>query len=147
MAEEELIIDFNTVTLEKLQKPKRKYTRKQVKPPPICPSPSPTPPPIRQNPQKIIHYYIYHEGKADADTMTYISKLQGILDSKGLGSHIQAVTTNGFETYGMHDLFSSQKPMKEWTQFKPSDQNCVCIKVEDRPNETPEELYKKSLQF
>jgi pyruvate dehydrogenase complex dehydrogenase (E1) component len=134
--QEELVIDFNNVTLEYLQtgiKPKRKYTRK----PKVSFQ-------VRVRPQKNVDYFLYHEGKADSDTMTFIKKFQNLLDSNNLGSHVQIVTCNGFETYGIHDLFSTQNPMKNWIDFKPSHFNCICINIQEKPTETVESLFEKS---
>jgi hypothetical protein len=153
--QEELVIDFNNVTLEYLQtgiKPKRKYTRKpkvsfQVPEPVPSPKPEepkPEPLSVRVRPQKNVDYFLYHEGKADSDTMTFIKKFQNLLDSNNLGSHVQIVTCNGFETYGIHDLFSTQNPMKNWIDFKPSHFNCICINIQEKPTETVESLFEKS---
>jgi len=140
-------------------KPKRKYTRKVKEAPAPPPSPElltedkvtkiPTEEEIIElmrevyiSPYKEIGVYIYYQGNANVNVLTFIKSFQVILDSKKLGSQVQIVSTRGVEKLGIRNCYTCETVPNNWTDFVVSTSPVLAVRVKELPRISPEELYK-----
>lgn len=144
-------------------KPKRKYTRKvkinlETAPTPaqspalpliLTPTLLPTEEIIDKllgdvyiSPYKEIGVYIYYQGNANVNVLTFIKSFQVILDSKKLGSQVQIVSTRGVEKSGIRNCYTCETVPNKWTDFIMTTSPVLAVRVKELPRISPEELYE-----